>query len=176
MTDIKSESQTKIFNPLAFRKIRLGLPNCSSTQIIQSKESLADVGWKHPSRPQRRRTDAEGWPASGCLPVAMATEQTTSCVMSCRISATIAKSSGGLGIVSVTQPVGMNPTYRFSFIIIPPFSFKQLHYKISSAQDWNMRRDLQSALFNEKVVLSFFTPSDKTNTANTVDLAAVALK
>lgn len=78
------------------------------------------MSWKHPSRQQRRRTDAEGWPASGCLPVAMATEQTTSCVMSCRISAAIAKSSGGLGSVSVTQPVGMNPTYRFSFISTPP--------------------------------------------------------
>lgn len=55
-TDVKSESQTQKFNPLARRKKnRLGFPICSSTQIIQSKDSLADVGRKHPSRRQRRR-------------------------------------------------------------------------------------------------------------------------
>lgn len=82
-------------------------------------------------------------------PVTVATEQTTSCVMSCRTCATTAESAGGLVIVSVTQPVGVNPTYRFSFIITPPrppVSSQQLHYKVSLAQDWNLRHNLQSAL------------------------------
>lgn len=147
-TDVNSESQTTIFTPLALRKkICLGFPNCSSTQTIQSSESLADVGRKCPSRRQRRRmvqrddmfkvaSRHRGNRANNEL-CDVLQDLCNHCRVGRRISDRLchatSRSESNIQILFITPPR-------------PPVSSQQLHYKVSLAQDWNLRHNLQSAL------------------------------